>query len=65
MSRAATSYFDFYLNGKNVSLDPQFLRAVEGKTKNTLRTKDGKEVVWQLRNGELKRTSRRSTDQSC
>ena len=56
MSRAATSYFDFYLNGKNVSLDPQGPFAVEGKT-GMLRTKDGKEVVWQLRNGELKRTS--------
>ena len=57
MSRAATSYFDFYLNGKNVSLDPQGPSRGRGKNRNALRTKDGKEVVWQLRNGELKRTS--------
>lgn len=49
MSRAATGYFDFYLDGKPASQS-------RVKPTETPRPTTGKKLAWQLRNGELKRT---------
>ena len=49
MSKAATGYFDFYLDGKPASQS-------RVKPTETPRPTTGTRLAWQLRNGELKRT---------
>ncbi|HIF30279.1 MAG TPA: aryl-sulfate sulfohydrolase [Planctomycetes bacterium] len=49
MSKAATGYFDFYLDGKPASQS-------RVKPTETPRPTTGTKLAWQLRNGELKRT---------
>ncbi len=49
MSKAATGYFDFYLDGKPASQS-------RVKLTETPRPTTGTKLAWQLRNGELKRT---------
>lgn len=49
MSKAATGYFDFYLDGKPASQS-------RVKPTETPRPATGTKLAWQLRNGELKRT---------
>ena len=49
MSKAATGYFDFYLDGKPASQS-------RVKPMETPRPTTGTKLAWQLRNGELKRT---------
>lgn len=49
MSKAATGYFDFYLDGKPASQS-------RVKSTETPRPATGTKLAWQLRNGELKRT---------
>ena len=50
MSKAATGYFDFYLDGKPASQS-------RVKPTETPRPTTGTKLAWQLRNGELKRTA--------
>ncbi|MEO1992392.1 MAG: sulfatase-like hydrolase/transferase [Pirellulales bacterium] len=54
LSSAATRYFDFYLDGRNISLDTQTPLQTRVKTTDELRPAAGIEPAWQLRNGELK-----------